>query len=79
NRYPPTSIETSAGQVLTGLIVYESVDGLLLRDAEHRTYRVEAAEIVGRHLQRNSLMPEGLLRNSGPRDLADLNRYLQEL
>lgn len=79
NRYQTTSIETSAGQVLTGLIVYESVDGLLLRDAEHRTYRVEAAEIAGRHLQRNSLMPEGLLRNSGPRDLADLNRYLQEL
>ncbi|MFN5900106.1 MAG: hypothetical protein ACK48Y_21440, partial [Planctomyces sp.] len=72
NRYQTTAIETAAGQVLTGLIVYESVDGLLLRDAEHRTYRVEASEIAGRHQQRNSLMPEGLLRNTGPQDLADL-------
>ncbi|HAP08091.1 MAG TPA: hypothetical protein DCR20_09700 [Planctomycetaceae bacterium] len=79
NRYQTTSIETTAGQVLTGLIVYESVDGLLLRDAEHRTYRVEATEIVGRHLQRSSLMPEGLLRNTVPQDLADLNSYLQGL
>ena len=79
NRYQTTSIETEAGQVLTGLIVYESVDGLLLRDAEHRTYRVEASEIAGRHQQRNSLMPEGLLRNTGAQDLADLNSYLQGL
>lgn len=79
NRYQTTAIETAAGQVLTGLIVYESVDGLLLRDAEHRTYRVEASEIAGRHQQRNSLMPEGLLRNTGPQDLADLNSYLQGL
>lgn len=79
NRYQTTSIETAAGQVLTGLIVYESVDGLLLRDAEHRTYRVEAQDIAGRHQQRNSLMPEGLLRNTRPQDLADLNRYLQGL
>jgi len=79
NRYQTTSIETVSGQVLTGLIVYESVDGLLLRDAEHRTYRVEASEIAGRHQQRNSLMPEGLLRNTGVRELADLNSYLQGL
>lgn len=78
-RYQTTSIETKAGKVLTGLIVYESVDGLLLRDAEHKTYRVEAAEIESKHMQRNSLMPEGLLKDSQPQDLADLAKYLQSL
>ena len=78
-RYQTTSIETNDGKTLSGLIVYESIDGLLLRDAEHRTYRVEAGEIASRHLQRNSLMPEGLLRDRSPQDLADLNQYLQGL
>lgn len=78
-RYQTTSIETKAGKVLTGLIVYESVDGLLLRDAEHKTYRVEAADIESKHLQRNSLMPDGLLKDSQPQDLADLAKYLQSL
>jgi putative heme-binding domain-containing protein len=79
SRYQTTAIETTAGTVLTGLIVYESVDGLLLRDAEHRTYRLEEADIESRHQQRNSLMPGGLLKDATPADLADLYKYLQSL
>ena len=78
-RYQTTSIETKAGKVFTGLIVYESVDGLLLRDAEHKTYRIEAADIESKHLQRNSLMPSGLLKDAKPGELADLYKYLQGL
>jgi putative heme-binding domain-containing protein len=78
-RYQTTSIETTAGKVFSGLIVYESVDGLLLRDAEHKTYRIEAADIASRHMQRNSLMPGGLLKETQPMDLADLYKYLQSL
>jgi putative heme-binding domain-containing protein len=78
-RYQTTSIETKSGKILSGLIVYESIDGLLLRDAEHRTYRVEAADIDSKSQQRNSLMPEGLLKDCSDQDLADLNRYLQSL
>ena len=78
-RYQTTSIETKAGKVYTGLIVYESVDGLLLRDAEHKTWRIEAADMENKVLQRNSLMPAGLLKDTQPGDLADLDKYLQEL
>ncbi len=78
-RYQTTSIETKEGKVFTGLIVYESVDGLLLRDAEHKTYRIEAADIESKHLQRNSLMPSGLLKDTQPGELADLYIYLQGL
>ncbi len=78
-RYQTTSIETKAGKVYTGLIVYESVDGLLLRDAEHKTYRIEAADIDSKQLQRNSLMPAGLLKDTKPEELADLYNYLQSL
>ena len=78
-RYQTTSIETKAGKVYTGLIVYESVDGLLLRDAEHKTYRIEASDMENKVLQRNSLMPAGLLKDTQPGDLADLDKYLQGL
>ena len=75
-RYQTTSIETKSGKVYTGLIVYESVDGLLLRDAEHKTYRIEAADMESKVLQRNSLMPSGLFKDIQPGDIADLNMYL---
>ena len=78
-RYQTTSIETSTGKVYTGLIVYESVDGLLLRDADHKTYRIESADIESKHLQRNSLMPSSLLKDVKPEELADLYKHLQSL
>jgi putative membrane-bound dehydrogenase-like protein len=78
-RYQTTSIETKSGRVYTGLIVYESVDGLLLRDADHKTYRIEADDIEVKVRQRNSLMPAGLLKDTQASDLADLEKYLQEL
>ncbi|MFN9718671.1 MAG: HEAT repeat domain-containing protein, partial [Planctomycetota bacterium] len=78
-RYQTTSIATTSGKIFTGLIVYESIDGLLLRDAEHKTYRIEGDEIDSKHLQRNSLMPNGLLRDISKADIADLNIYLQSL
>lgn len=78
-RYQTTSIETKSGKVFTGLIVYESVDGLLLRDADHQTYRIEATDIESKHLQRNSLMPAGLLKEAQAEDLAHLYAYLLSL
>ena len=78
-RYQTTSIVTTDGRTYTGLIVYQSVDGLLLRDAEHQTWRIEADEIEMRVKQPKSLMPAGLLKDRSPQDLADLNSYIQGL
>jgi hypothetical protein len=50
---------TIAGKVYSGLVVYRSVDGLLLRDAEQNTYRFEEAEIESQQKRRTSLMPAG--------------------
>lgn len=78
-RYQTTSIVTTDGKTYTGLIVYESVDGLLLRDSSHQTWRIEAPEIEARRKQAVSLMPSGLLKDQPPSALADLYRYLQGL
>jgi putative membrane-bound dehydrogenase-like protein len=78
-RYQTTAVTTKSGKVYSGLIVYESVDGMLLRDAEHKTYRIEGHDIESRHLQRVSLMPAGLLKDVDAAGLADLNAWLQSL
>jgi putative membrane-bound dehydrogenase-like protein len=79
SRYQTTSIVTTSGKVFSGLIVYQSVDGMLLRDANQNTYRFEQNDIESQHRQRASLMPAGLLKGVDRADLADLYRYLQSL
>ncbi len=78
-RYRTTLIQTQSGRTYTGLIVYESVDGLLLRDSTARTFRIEADEIEFRRRLPRSLMPTGLLKDMTARDIADLDAYLRSL
>lgn len=78
-RYQTTMIQTEAGKIYTGLIIYESVEGLILRDAQNRTYRIEAREIEEQRMLNSSLMPAGLLKGMTPQDLSDLYAYLRSL
>ena len=78
-RYQLTSVETKSGKVYSGLVAYESVDGILLRDADQNTIRVEADDIESKAKQRVSLMPAGLLKDASDQQLADLNAYMQSL
>lgn len=79
SRYQTTIIETVQGKVHSGLIVYESVDGLLLRNATNQTFRIETRDIVNRTRSPVSLMPNGLLKDLKPEDYADLYAYLRTL
>jgi len=76
-RYQATSIITTDGQVHSGMIVYESVDGLVLRNATNQTLRIETEEIETKRTLNTSLMPTGLLKDLKPSDLADLYAYLR--
>lgn len=78
-RYQTTIIETVHGKTYSGLIVYESVDGLLLRNATNQTFRIESRDIVSRSKSPVSLMPNGLLKDLKPEDYADLYAYLRTL
>ena len=75
-RYQTTLIETTSGKVYTGLIIYNSVDGVTLRNGTNQTFRIEANEIEERRTVNTSLMPVGLLNDLQPGDLADLYSYL---
>ncbi len=78
-RYQTTQIATTDGFVRTGLIVYESVDGMVLRDSNNQTYRIETEEIEARKRLSKSLMPSGLIKDLQPQDLSDLYAYLRTL
>lgn len=78
-RYQTTIIESKSGKTYAGLIVYESIDGLLLRNGSQQTFRVETTDIEERHQSPVSLMPAGLLKDLGNQDYADLYAYLQSL
>lgn len=79
NRYQTTLVETNDGRQLAGLVIYESTDSLLLRNATLETLRVAPAEIADRRVSPISLMPSGLLKDLTSRDLADLYQYLDAL
>jgi putative membrane-bound dehydrogenase-like protein len=76
-RYQTTLIETTAGKVYQGLIIYEAVDALILQTGPATTVRIPGNEIASRRISRTSLMPPGLLDALEDRDLADLYAYLR--
>lgn len=78
-RYQATLVQTKAGKVHTGLIIYQSVDGLLMRTGTNRTLRFESGEIEERKTLRQSLMPTGLMKGATAAEVADLYAYLRSL
>lgn len=78
-RYQTTLFETKQGKVHTGLIVYESAEGFLLRNSTNQTIRIETSDIETRRTLPQSLMPGGLLKEFRSSDFADLLAYLKSL
>ena len=78
-RYQTTLIETKDGRIFTGMLVYEAIDGVVIRNAANQTFRIEVAQIESRKPLSSSLMPGGLLKDLSPSDYADLYAYLRTL
>jgi putative membrane-bound dehydrogenase-like protein len=77
--YRTSVIETRNGQLVTGIVAFESADGLIVQTGAATTVRLATADIVSRLPGSRSLMPDGLLKDLRPADLADLYSYLQTL
>ncbi len=78
-QYRVSLVETSSGQIYSGLVAFESADGVLLQTGASTTVRLATPEILSRRVVSRSLMPDGLLQGLNDRDLADLDRYLRGL
>lgn len=78
-RYQTTMVETKDGKIFSGMIVYEAVDGLVLRNSTNQSFRIETKDIEQRKTMSTSIMPNGLLQGLTPGDVADLYAYLRSL
>ena len=72
-------LATNSGLVHTGLLVERDEEGVVLRDAENKTIRVAAADVEELAPQKQSLMPDLLLRGLTAQQAADLLEYLSSL
>jgi putative heme-binding domain-containing protein len=77
-KYQSTSILTTSGQVITGLLVSESDDAVVIFDGkEKRT--IPADDIDQQQKLNQSSMPEGLAATISPSEFLDLIEFLSSL
>jgi putative heme-binding domain-containing protein len=77
--YRSTTYRLRDGQTHTGLMAFESADGVIIQTGAAATVRLPDADIVSRDPSELSLMPAGLLDGMPPEDLANLHAYLRAL
>jgi putative heme-binding domain-containing protein len=70
---------TVDGRVFTGFVVAEGADAILIREGDGVQRELKRSKIESRIQQKQSAMPEGLVNNLTPEQLADLIAYLQSL
>jgi putative membrane-bound dehydrogenase-like protein len=77
--YKSNVLSLADGRVLTGLIVEEAPDRIVLKTADGKRQVVRPADVEERKVTEVSLMPEGLAEAMTDRDLADLLAFLATL
>jgi putative membrane-bound dehydrogenase-like protein len=76
DQYVTWQVQTSKGLSLSGLIVEEKPEYVILRDAEGRDTRVRTRDIEKRSKTPKSLMPDDLAAYLSEAELVDLVEYL---
>jgi putative heme-binding domain-containing protein len=79
DQYLTWIIETKKGQVITGLIVEESPELIVLRDGNGKDYKIDRKDVESKAKGPNSLMPSDLINSMSEQDLIDLVDYLATL
>jgi putative heme-binding domain-containing protein len=74
--YVPYLLTTKGGRNYTGLLVKKDAAEVVLRDAQNQEVRVPAADVEQLAPSRQSLMPDGLLRDLTAQQAADLLAFL---
>jgi putative heme-binding domain-containing protein len=78
-KYVAYLVETTQGQIHSGLVVAKTDSEIVLIDAQANSIRVPASNVERLVTQSVSLMPELLLRDMTARQVADLTEYLSSL
>jgi len=78
-RYRTTQVATANGKIHQGLVIYESVDSLILQTGPSAAVRLDGTQLASKRLTDISLMPAGLLDMLKDEEIADLYAYLKGL
>ncbi len=78
-KYVTYLAETDDGRILTGLLVTKDANEVVLKDAQDKVIRIPSKQIEQLVPQRQSLMPDLLLRDMTAQQVADLLAYLSSL
>ena len=78
-RYRSHQVLTTAGQLVSGLLVRDTATELVIRSADGRNHRIGKEEIESRRVQAESLMPNGLVAELTAQEVADLLAFLESL
>src|SRR5436309_3794966 len=76
--YHAVVLETEDGQELSGILVRENNEQLVIRDVSNREVALAKNSVKNRTMG-GSLMPSGLIDNLGSQERIDLFRFLSEL
>ncbi|MBL8793318.1 MAG: c-type cytochrome [Planctomycetia bacterium] len=79
NRYRTSQVETAAGKIYQGLIIYEATDSVILQTGPTVTTRLDGAQVASKRFTDVSLMPAGLMDMLKNEEIADLYAYLRGL
>jgi putative membrane-bound dehydrogenase-like protein len=71
--------QMTRGQQYSGFVVSTRARSVLIREATGVQRELKLADIESRTIQKESMMPDGLVGNLTPAELADLIAYLQSL
>ena len=72
-------IELDDGEEVTGFVVQESGDQVILRDVLSQAHTLDKEKIRSRKVLETSMMPEGLMASFSIREMASLLDYLEQL
>jgi putative membrane-bound dehydrogenase-like protein len=79
DQYVNWNVETKKGVTMTGLIVEEAPDHIVLRDANGKDTRLDTKDIDERKKNPNSLMPNDIVVYMSEAELMDVVEYLLTL
>jgi putative heme-binding domain-containing protein len=77
--YEAWQIDLKSGDEAYGIIVSETADELVLKDAKAIAIRIKKSDIAARRQSKISLMPAGLQQTMSTQDLVDLVEFLSAL
>ncbi len=77
--YETYQFQMASGKIHQGFVVSERADATVVRESDGSRRELKKAEIEERVMQKTSAMPEGLVSNLTPEQLADVIAFLQSL